>query len=130
MHRNQADYTLTFRRLCDAASTSEADVGVRALFANPVAFDDWAAKWRLRLAREAQSPGARGTAMRLVNPALIPRNHRIEQAIVAAVERADDSLFLELHEVLSRPYEDPVSLTAYGDPPRPDERVTQTYCGT
>jgi uncharacterized protein YdiU (UPF0061 family) len=130
MHRNQADYTLTFRRLCDAALTSEADVGVRALFVNPVAYDEWAAGWRLRLTREGASPEARGKAMQLVNPAFIPRNHRIEQVITAAVEREDYSPFSELLEVLSRPYEEPESLVAYGNPPRPEQRVTQTFCGT
>jgi uncharacterized protein YdiU (UPF0061 family) len=130
MHRNQADYTLTLRRLCDAALTPAADVGVRALFVNPVAYDEWAARWRLRLAREAGSPDVRFKAMRLVNPAYIPRNHRIEQVIAAAVEREDFSRFSELLEILSRPYEEQESLTDYGRPPQPDERVTQTFCGT
>ena len=67
--------------------------------------------------------------MRLVNPVFIPRNHRIEQAIVAA-ERDDFAPFEELSLVLSRPYEAQPDFAAYANPPQPDERVLQTFCGT
>src|SRR5579872_4194679 len=55
MHENDADFTLTFRRLCDAAADEKADANVRVLFANPAAYDDWAASWRwpLRLLPQA-----------------------------------------------------------------------------
>jgi uncharacterized protein YdiU (UPF0061 family) len=46
---NRADFTLTFRRLCDAAAGAEGDAGVRTLFADPVTYDTWAAAWRQRL---------------------------------------------------------------------------------
>jgi uncharacterized protein YdiU (UPF0061 family) len=127
MHRNEADFTLSFRRLCDAASTAEADRNVRTLFSNPTAYDEWAASWRARLSRET---GDRSEAMRRVNPAFIPRNHRVEQAIVAAVEREDYSLFSELLEALSSPYNQSDAFAVYANPPRPDERVTKTFCGT
>jgi len=68
--------------------------------------------------------------MRRANPAYIPRNHRVEQAIAAAVEREDYSLFYELLDVLALPYEEREPFAAYAAPPRPDERVTQTFCGT
>jgi uncharacterized protein YdiU (UPF0061 family) len=68
--------------------------------------------------------------MRLVNPAVIPRNHRIEAVIVAAVERGDYAPFEELSRILSRPYEEQPSFAAYANPPRPEERVLQTFCGT
>ena len=42
MAQNGADFTLTFRRLCEAAASPDADAGVRSLFTDPTAFDDWA----------------------------------------------------------------------------------------
>ncbi|MGO7204654.1 hypothetical protein ACCT30_26085, partial [Rhizobium ruizarguesonis] len=72
----------------------------------------------------------RAIAMRSVNPAFIPRNHRVEQAIEAAVENGDFSLFEALLGVLSKPYEDQPGFAAYREPPKPSERVLATFCGT
>jgi serine/tyrosine/threonine adenylyltransferase len=130
MHENAADFTLTFRLLCDAAADEEADADVRALFANPAAYDSWASSWRLRLAAEKLEPDARAQAMRKANPAFIPRNHRVEQALHAAMESGDFSLFTELLTVLSRPYEDQAIFASYATPPHADERVFRTFCGT
>ena len=130
MHRNQADFTLTFRGLCDAAEREAADAGVRNLFANPQDFDEWASRWRTRLSRETLAAGRRAAAMRQINPAYIPRNHRIEQVIDAAVERDDFSPFAELSAVLAQPYQLQKGFESYADPPRPGERVLQTFCGT
>ena len=68
--------------------------------------------------------------MRAVNPAYIPRNHRVEAVIEAAVERDDFAPFEELLMVLSKPYEDQPSFAHYADPPEPSERVYRTFCGT
>jgi len=130
MHENAADFTLTFRRLCDAAADDKADASVRALFANPAAYDDWAARWRSRLAVETVEPIARAQAMRTINPAFIPRNHRVEQALNAAIEYGDFSPFAEMLTVLSRPYEDQPAFADYANAPQPDERVFRTFCGT
>jgi serine/tyrosine/threonine adenylyltransferase len=130
MHENAADFTLTFRLLCDAAADEEADADVRALFANPAAYDSWASSWRLRLAAEKLEPDARAQAMRKANPAFIPRNHRVEQALHAAMESGGFSLFTELLTVLSRPYEDQAIFASYATPPHADERVFRTFCGT
>ena len=130
MHENAADFTLTFRRLCHAAADERADADVRALFANPAAYDSWVARWRSRLAAERLKPDARAQAMRTVNPAFVPRNHRIEQALDAAIEHGDLSPFAELLTVLSRPYEDQADFADYSNPPHVDERVSRTFCGT
>jgi serine/tyrosine/threonine adenylyltransferase len=130
MYRNNADFTLTFRRLCDAAADAQADTGARALFSNPQAYDEWAARWRARLSREARQPHERARDMRGHNPAFIPRNHRVEQALEAAVERDDLAPFSELLQVLSRPYEEQPAFAAYAEPPEPGQRVMQTFCGT
>jgi uncharacterized protein YdiU (UPF0061 family) len=125
MAANRADFTLTFRRLCDAA---EGDAGVRELFAEPGAYDAWAVRWRGRLREEAESE--RGAAMRLVNPAFIPRNHLVEEALNAAMWREDFGPFEALLEVGSRPFEDRPGLERYAAPAGPGESVSQTFCGT
>lgn len=130
MAANQADFTLTFRRLADAAASPSADEPVRALFVDPTAYDAWAVRWRERLGYETQDPEARRAAMRLANPAFIPRNHLVERVIQAASERGDFAPFHELVTVLSRPYEDQPRFARYADPPEPHERVQRTFCGT
>jgi uncharacterized protein YdiU (UPF0061 family) len=126
---NRADYTNTFRLLCICADEGEeADGPVRALFADPAAFDAWAVRWRQRLAREA--PAARAAAMRAVNPAYIPRNHRVDVALAMAQTQADFSLFEELLQVLAKPYDDQPHFAHYANPPAPHEIVEQTFCGT
>ena len=130
MARNRADFTLAFRRLGDAALGPDHDGEIRQLFADPTAYDEWAARWRQRLADEPQESIARRTAMRSVNPAFIPRNHRVEAVIEAAVNRDDFAPFEELLTVLSKPYEDQPAYSAYAEPPEPHERVLQTFCGT
>jgi protein adenylyltransferase len=130
MHENAADFTLTFRRLCAAAADETADAEVRGLFANPDAYDSWAARWRSRLAVDEREPNARAEAMRAVNPAFIPRNHRVEKALDAAIDNADFSPFVELLTVLSRPYQDQSAFAEYANPPQSSERVFRTFCGT
>ena len=104
---------------------------MRALFADPAPTTPGPRAGGERLARGAAESGERaGAAMRAVNPAFIPRNHRVEAVIAAAVEREDFAPFEELLEVLSRPYEDQPGFERYADPPEPDERVLQTFCGT
>jgi len=124
-----ADFTLTFRRLSDAAGADDVSE-VRTLFEDPSGFDDWAVRWRQRLAKEPQTPAERREAMRKVNPAFIPRNHRIEAIITAAVENDDFVPFETLNAVLARPYDDQPEFAAYAEPPQPEERVLQTFCGT
>jgi len=128
MAKNAADFTLTFRRLADAAG-DDPDDKARDQFTDPTAFDEWATRWRKRLAYEPQSAAERQAAMRAVNPAFIPRNHRIEAVIQAAVN-GDYAPFEELLTVLSKPYEDQPQFAAYAEPPLPEQRVTQTFCGT
>jgi uncharacterized protein YdiU (UPF0061 family) len=130
MQRNQADFTLTFRRLCDAAEDASADALVRKLFSDEGEYDSWALRWRARSGMEDHHPTVRAAAMRQVNPAYIPRNHRIEQAIAAAVERQDFSLFEDLANVLSQPHTERTAFERYADAPLPSERVLQTFCGT
>jgi uncharacterized protein YdiU (UPF0061 family) len=133
MQRAGADYTLTFRRLCEAAdggADADVDAGNILGAAPPVELAEWIAAWRARLARDPQLPADRARSMRTANPAYIPRNHRIEAAISAAGEEADFGPFNEMLEVWSRPYEEQRGREAYLAPPLPAERVLQTFCGT
>jgi uncharacterized protein YdiU (UPF0061 family) len=130
MALNGADFTLVFRRLCDAAAGPEGDTGVRSLFADPGAFDDWAVRWRHRLAEEGGESTERQSAMRAANPTFIARNHLVEEAIIAAVNDGDFLPFERMLSVLSAPYEDQPAFRRYVDPPRPDQVVHQTFCGT
>jgi uncharacterized protein YdiU (UPF0061 family) len=131
MSENAADFTLTFRRLSDVADQDpQSDEGVRSLFDDPSAFDGWAVCWRHRLAAEERSGEARRASMRSVNPAFIPRNHLVEEVIKAAVEDKDLEPFEQLLAVLASPYDDQPSRDRYAAPPRSDQIVQQTFCGT
>ena len=130
MAKNHADFTLTFRRLSAAAEDASRDSEVRQLFADPSAYDEWAVRWRQRTGEEPQTPTERAGVMRAVNPAFIPRNHRIEAVIQAAVVRDDYAPFEELLAVLAKPYEEQPAFADYANPPEPHQRVLQTFCGT
>jgi serine/tyrosine/threonine adenylyltransferase len=127
MAEQGADFTLVFRGLVAAATGDDA---VRAQFTDPSAFDEWAATWRARLVAEGGDPVARAALMRSANPAFIPRNHRIEEVIVAAVNKGDYAPFERLLAVLSKPYDDQPEHVAYADAPKPEEVVQATFCGT
>jgi serine/tyrosine/threonine adenylyltransferase len=99
---------------------------VRSLYIDPTAFDGWAGRWRQRLADER---GA-ATRMRASNPAFIPRNHRVEAVIRAAVEPEDFAPFEEMLEVVTRPYDEQPAKKDFAAPPAEHERVLQTFCGT
>ena len=96
----------------------------RTLFSDPRAYDSWAVKWRQSLENKDAAK-----EMRAVNPLFIPRNHRIEQAISAAVS-GDFAPFEKLLAVLARPFDDQPQFADYADPPKSEEIVHQTFCGT
>lgn len=134
MAANKADFTLTFRRLCGLSGrieqeSAQTDASVRDLFDNPESFDGWVSDWRARLKRDSRDDLERQAAMRANNPAYIPRNHRVEQVITAALS-GDYGPFEKLLAVLSQPFDDQPQNAAYQDPPRPAEVVYQTFCGT
>jgi uncharacterized protein YdiU (UPF0061 family) len=130
MAANGADFTLAFRMLGELAADTSKEVEFRALFKEPAAADDWLAGWRQRLADESNDGHRRRSAMHAVNPKYIPRNHRIEDMIAAAIEREDYQPFEELLMVLRKPYEEQAAFSRYALPPRPEERVLETFCGT
>ena len=128
MEGKKVDYTLAFRYLAAAALGREEPL--RTLFDDPSAFDLWSGHWRARLAREAVAPLVRAQAMRRVNPAFIPRNHRVEEALSAAVERADYAPFETLLNILSRPFDDQPEFAAFAEPAPEGRGCYRTFCGT
>ncbi len=116
-----ADFTRTFRGLATGAA--------RAEFAEPEAWDGWAALWQARLAREGRGLDQAQAAAALANPALIPRNHRIEQAISAAVA-GDMAPFGRLAAALARPFDLAPADADLALAPAPAEAVRRTFCGT
>ena len=128
MEGKKVDYTLAFRSLADAAVGREEPI--RALFADPSAYDLWSNHWRARLSREAVPPLERAQAMRRANPAFIPRNHRVEEALSAAVARGDYAPFATLLNILSRPFDDQPEFAAFAEPPPEGRGCYRTFCGT
>lgn len=131
MAESRADHTRVFRALSHLPGEGgpSTDEAARGEFIDPTAFDRWAEIWRIRLASEGSVDGKRQSAMQAANPAFIPRNHRIEAVIQAAL--VDDfAPFHELVTVLKRPYEEQPEFEAYRNGPAESEVVRATFCGT
>jgi len=126
MHRDEADFTLTFRHLNTVARTDDA-TGFLAQFKNREAATSWLQSWKERLDTEDQTADARFALMQASNPRIIPRNHRIEAAIKAALT-GDYTLFHQLTAALARPFED--ANDGLDLPPASNEHVRNTFCGT
>ena len=128
MNGSNVDYTLAFRCLAEAVLGEEEPI--RGLFSDPSAYDAWSGYWRARLARESVGPLERAQAMRRVNPAFIPRNHRVEEALSVAVESGDYGPFDALLNVLSRPFDDQPEFAKLAEPPPEGRGCYRTFCGT
>ncbi len=130
MERNKADFTNTFRDLCHLSGAPTAANPPRTEpFLGTVDFHTWALAWRARLASEGSEDGPRQERMRSVNPAYIPRNHRIEAMLQAAVS-GDYGPLETLTTVLASPFEERDGWAAHAEPPAAHEVVRQTFCGT
>ncbi|HOX05359.1 MAG TPA: YdiU family protein [Planctomycetota bacterium] len=128
MAADRVDYTLCFRRL-SAAAAGAGDSEVADLFHSPAQFRKWAGRWHRRLSGEPGTPAEHAARMCRVNPAFIPRNHRVEQAIAAA-EAGDMGPFERLSRVLARPYDDQPEASDLAEPPGPEQWSYRTFCGT
>ncbi|MFN7277418.1 MAG: protein adenylyltransferase SelO [Betaproteobacteria bacterium] len=126
----QADYTLAFRRLCDAAEDTRSQAPLLRMFGDAAPLEQWLVRWHDRLSRDTRYPAERAVAMRGANPAVIPRNHRLEAALQAAVAEGDMAPFFELFEVLQSPWALAPGREAYGDPPPSGGGRYRTFCGT
>jgi len=120
MRDQKADFTNTFRSLNP----------VEAVPPNDPAFATWHEKWQARLKRQPQSVDEVQQRMRAHNPAVIPRNHKVEEALAAAQERGDLGVMQRLLEVLAKPYEEGAQQTEYRMPSGLAPGAYQTFCGT
>ncbi len=133
MEGQGVDFTQAFRRLADVAEGrgNLSDIGLHKLYADDAALKAWLPRWRARLDAESQTPAQRAAAMRAVNPVYIPRNHKVEEALAAAVDLGDYTAFEQLLAVLQRPFDEQAALAAYAEPaPASVAAGYQTFCGT
>jgi uncharacterized protein YdiU (UPF0061 family) len=137
LHAGRVDFTLGWRRLADAAAGDDAPLC--ALFADARAPETWLARWRARCASEdgnaehgsAMAGIERARAMRRANPAVIPRNHRVEEALAAASDGGDLAPFERLLDALRHPYDEAGERTPYAEPaPAAVTACYRTFCGT
>lgn len=123
MEAYRADYTNTFRaftldRIEDTVLAGKED------------FTEWQQRWVARRERQAESKEAAQALMRSHNPAVIPRNHRVEEALESAVNDEDYSVMEQLLQVLAQPFAYAPEQEAYCTLPAPSNRPYQTFCGT
>jgi len=122
MHQNKFDFTNIFRKLSDVEGFD--------ILLNNSEFQEWNVKWKNRLGSENKNSNDHRKLMKSVNPVFIPRNHRIEGIIKSAVNENDYAPMNEMLKVLSKPYNEQLDFLHYAIPPKPEERVTATFCGT
>lgn len=130
MAASQADFTLSFRWLADVLDGEDGAARFLNLFNEPSHIKAWTKQWQLRLALDDASPAQQQPMMRGANPAFIARNHSVEEVIAAAVNHGDFQPFARLALVLADPYSDQPGQEAYMNPPRLEEIVPNTFCGT
>ncbi|MDP2246548.1 MAG: YdiU family protein [Nitrosomonadales bacterium] len=123
MHKHNLDYTNTFRDLAtgaieQSAVWQEAD------------FQDWCKRWQLRLSGQAENITAATELMFATNPAIIPRNHIVEEALKAAVDDGNLEPIEKLLEALATPFKHLPNESIYRMPAPPSDRIYQTFCGT
>ena len=124
MHQNKADYTNTFCSLINEEALNDK------LFQNST-FLNWYHQWQIRLNAKTKKPKEFSiNLMRATNPLIIPRNHKVEEALEAANINDDLAPMNDLLKVLKKPYNDQTKITDYQSPPPHSEHVYQTFCGT
>jgi len=128
MDKGNADFTLVFRRLSNALR-GDSEL-VRGLFTNPVDFDVWEQRWWRRFEQDGISAETSAEMMDSLNPIYIPRNHKVEEALAAAVDREDLVPFKKLLNVLTHPFDEFEGNEDYAEPAPPTEIPYKTFCGT
>jgi uncharacterized protein YdiU (UPF0061 family) len=132
LQQHAVDFTLAWRRLGDVAA-GDAN-SLRALFAEPAAVNPWLERWRARCAQDdvtGDTGAARAARMHAVNPWIIPRNHRVEEALAAASAHDDLVPFKRLLAALRQPFAEDAALARYAEPaPAQVTAAYQTFCGT
>ncbi|MGV8949425.1 MAG: protein adenylyltransferase SelO [Candidatus Paracaedibacter sp.] len=122
MEKNHADYTNTFLDLMQDKKPEGKVYAQRS-------FEDWYAVWKERREHDIKSSGTSLSLMQDMNPTIIPRNHKVEEALKSA-NNSDFNPFYALVEAIKSPYQHHTHLQSYQLPPHPSERIYQTFCGT
>ncbi|MAI29846.1 MAG: hypothetical protein CMP38_06530 [Rickettsiales bacterium] len=129
MFEQKTDFTLTFRTLSESINNDEKKIKFFSLFKNKKSITNWYNDWVKRIEKESFSKGIIKKKMKDRNPFFIPRNHLVEKAIDQAVKKHDFSMVDNLVEVLKKPFEsDKNFYLSY--PPKPNEDIKNTFCGT
>ncbi|MDQ7835014.1 MAG: YdiU family protein [Humidesulfovibrio sp.] len=123
MQEGQADYTNTLRALASPAVAQAPEFQAQGLA-------EWLNRWQVRLTRQPESLDMGRSLIRAQSPALIPRNHLVEEVLEAATRHGDYAPLERLLTVLSRPYEERPEDAPYRQPPGPSVQPYQTFCGT
>ena len=123
MQEHKADFTNTF-----AALSTGTDEGAGMFDSEPYA--QWRERWKSRLKAQQQSEQEATRLMQSSNPAIIPRNHGVEEALSAATENGDYGVMERLLGALSKPYEYAGEVSEYAAPPKETGVAYKTYCGT
>jgi serine/tyrosine/threonine adenylyltransferase len=123
MRKHGADYTNTFRTLT-------LEKPEETILQGKIEFTQWLDRWKARLGRQEESKEASIQLMRNSNPAVIPRNHRVEEALEAAEENGDYSVMERLLNVLANPYAHTTEQEEYCMLPANSTQPYRTFCGT
>lgn len=123
MHKHKADYTNTFRLLTMGKVEDTVLYGKEE-------FTEWYKQWKTRIENQSEGKEAVEDLMSKNNPFVIPRNHLVEAALEAAVNKGDYTVMEELLDILSQPYNYAIETEKYCSLPTPSNRPYQTYCGT
>jgi uncharacterized protein YdiU (UPF0061 family) len=126
MQEQRMDFTNTFRDLSADLTTADAPLAPP----RNEEFKTWRARWQERLRQQPQDLSEAQSLMRRHNPAFIPRNHKVEEALAAATDQGNVSVARNLLEVLARPFAYDVHLPEYRTPPLASDTPYQTFCGT
>lgn len=138
MKQTKADYTNTFRNLSSSEAPHvnaepQASDNIGPAFTCGAKLDEsisaWHTRWLTRLQRNDHTVDTAIALMQQTNPAVIPRNERVEEALASAIE-GDLKPFQNLLAVLQSPYEQRDALAPYQSPPGPGACRYQTFCGT
>ena len=129
MQKNNMDFTLSFRNLSKITASKSNSFFFKILKTSKE-LRIWFEKWSKRLENENQSRLKISQNMLNINPIYIPRNHLVESLINEAVQENNFSKMKELLELVREPYKEKESKSYFSLPPKPEEVVTHTYCGT
>ncbi len=130
MHRQELDFTLTFRRLAELVQEENDQASISSIIEFPETLQPWLEKWQAELDKNIVDRSFLQSQMFLTNPAYIPRNHLVEEAITKAIDQKDFSAFNHLLDLLKDPFILDPELLSYANTPTSDQIVIATFCGT